>query len=220
MTVNKKRDSDVAYEKIKDMIIRGQVAQGDVVSVLYFSELLELGRMPVTVACQKLEVDGFLQIIPKQGVLINPVSINDARELYEARLCIETFMAEHAFDNLTEDDVHELEESIQRQNELFRNSDPYGFMEEDTKFHRYILKRHPNSILMNMHHTMTDRIFFIGVKNSEYPARMQQSIEDHKAMVAAIRSHDKERFLAAVASNQISGLQFVASNVTPVLPLK
>ena len=39
-------------------------------------------------------------------------------------------------------------------------------------------------------------------------------------MVAAIRAHDKERFLAAVASNQISGLQFVASNVTPVLPLK
>ena len=213
MLVRKKRDSDIAYERIKDMIIRGQVEQGEVVSVLYFSELLGLGRMPVTVACQKLEVDGFLQIIPKQGVLITPVSVNDARELYEARLAIETFMAEHAFDNLIDDDVRELEESIKRQEELCNIPDPYGFMEEDTKFHRYILERYPNSILMSMHHNMTDRIFFIGVKNSEHVSRMLQSIEDHKKMVAAIRNHNKEEFLSSVAANQISGLQFVASNI-------
>lgn len=220
MPVGKKRESDIAYEKIKDLIIRGKVSQGDVVSVLYFSELLGLGRMPVTVACQKLEVDGFLQIIPKQGVLINPLSINDARELYEARLAIETFMAEQAFDNLTDDDLKELEASIERQIALSNIPDPYGFMQEDTNFHRYILKKHPNSILMNMHHTMTDRIFFIGVKNSEHLSRMIQSIEDHKKMIAAIRAHDKEQFLAAVATNQISGLQFVASNINTNITLK
>lgn len=211
MNTDKKRDSDIAYARIKDMIIRGHVAHGDVLSVMYFSEILELGRTPVTVACQKLEADGFLQIIPKQGVLINPVSLEDARELYEARLAIETFMADHAFSRMTELDLAVLEGYIQRQQEACNAMDPYRFMEEDTAFHRYILSKYPNQTLINMHHTLTDRIFFIGIKNSSHESRMQQSIAEHTKMVDAIRENDKEKFLQAITVNQTSGLVFVTS---------
>ncbi len=215
MAGTKKRDSDLAYEQIKDMIIRGKLAAGEVKSVLHLSDVLQLGRMPVTVACQKLEVDGFLQIIPKQGVLINPVTMDSARELYEARLAIETFLARQAFGRLTEEDLTVLDEMILQQEAMCEAKDAYGFMVEDTKFHRHILSRYPNATLFNMHCTLTDRIFFIGMRNSSSPARVRQSIEEHKKMVAAIRKGDLEAFISAVAANQTSGLSFIASDLSP-----
>lgn len=204
-TTGKISDSDLAYNRIKEMIIRGQIEQGQVLSVLYFSELLNLGRMPVTIACQKLEVNGFLRIIPKQGVLISPITINDARDLYEAREAIEMYLAERAFANITAEDIVELEKSIARQEEFGAAGDAYGFMEEDTYFHRYILQRYPNRILIGMHHTMTDRIFLIGVHNSSNPARLQESIDNHKRQIACIKAGDKQGFLREVSANQVCG---------------
>ncbi len=213
MESTKKRDSDIAYEKIKDMIIRGSLEAGKVQSVLQFAGILGLGRMPVTTACQKLEAEGFLQIIPKQGVLVNPVSMESARELYEARLAIETFLAERAFPRLTGADLETLETMISRQEAACQAGDAYGFMVEDTEFHRHIISRYPNQTLYNMHCTLTDRIFFIGVRNSSRSARVGQSIAEHRKMLAAIRAGDREAFIAAVAANQTSGLSFVTADL-------
>lgn len=203
--------SEQAYNRIKEMIIRGQIEQGQVLSVLYFVDLLNLGRTPITIACQKLQVDGFVRIIPKQGVLIEPITITDAQELYEAREAIELYLAERAFEHITEADVAILEESIQRQIERSNCGDAYGFMEEDTFFHRYIMERYPNKILMKMHHNMSDRIFLLGVKNSSNQKRLQESIENHRRQVQCIKAKDKQGFLQEVAANQISGYQFAAS---------
>ncbi len=203
--------SEQAYYRIKEMIIRGQLAQGQVLSVLYLVDLLGLGRTPITTACQKLQVDGYLRIIPKQGVLIEPITVTDAQELYEAREAIELYMADKAFDNITDDDIKVLEESVIRQVELSKIGDAYGFIEEDTYFHRYIMGKYQNSILMKMHLNMTDRIFLLGVKNVSNSKRLQESIENHRRQIECLKAKDKQGFLMEVAANQISGYAFASS---------
>lgn len=203
--------SEQAYCRIKEMIIRGQLAQGQVLSVLYLVDLLGLGRTPVTTACQKLQVDGFLRIIPKQGVLIEPITVTDAQELYEAREAIELYMAGKAFENISDADIKELEASMSRQVALSEKGDAYGFMEEDTYFHRYIMGKYQNNILMKMHLNMTDRIFLLGVKNVSNPKRLQESIENHRRQIACLKAKDKQGFLAEVVANQISGYVFASS---------
>ena len=197
--------TDKAYYTIKNMIIRGQLEPGSVVSVLSLSELLNIGRTPVTMACQRLEVDGLVRIVPKQGVLITPMSPTEVRELYEARLAIELFSADKAFDYLTPADIDVLEESILRQKSLGENKDAYGFMEEDTFFHRYILTRYPNKIIAGMLDNLIDRIFLIGVKNSSDSFRLNQAIESHLRMVEALRLHNRKAFLSEIELNQMSG---------------
>ncbi len=197
-----------AYQTIKDMIIRGQIEQGDVLSILYLADLLNIGRTPVTIACQRLECDGLVRIIPKQGVLINPMTVNDVRELYESRIAIEIFLADKAFEYFNKADIETLEASILRQHTLGEKEDAYGFMEEDTYFHRYIIGRYPNKTLMGMHHNLTDRIFLFGVRNSTNRTRLFQSIESHQRMVQALKEKDRNKFLAEIELNQMSGYIF------------
>ena len=198
-------ESENAYHQIKDLILRGKVEPGEFVSILYFADLLEVGRMPATIACQRLEVEGLLSIIPKKGVLITPLTINDVRDMYEAREAIELYMCERAFPNLTASDISALEDSISRQLICEKNEDAYGFMKEDTFFHRYILKRYPNATLLGLFDMMTDRIFIVGVKNTKNPKRMHSSIEEHKHIVACIKNGDLKGFLETISSNQMQG---------------
>ena len=146
--------------------------------------------------------------------------ITHAQELYDAREAIELCIADKAFENITADDIKELEESINRQIELSKQGDAYGFMEEDTYFHRFIMGKYQNNTLLKMHHNMTDCIFLLGVKIVSSAKRLQESIENHRRQIKCLKAKDKQGFLREVAANQISGYLFASSlNNSPAFPL-
>ena len=198
-------ETENAYYRIKEMILSGQIDPGQIVSILYFSQQLQIGRTPVTGACQKLEAEGFLTILPKKGVLISPLTINDVRDLYEAREAIESYIGERAFDNITADDVEILKNCIEKQKECEKRHDAYGFMKEDNYFHLFILERYSNKTLLGLYKMMNDRIFIIGVQNSKKPNRIRAAIQEHNDMVAQIEKGDKAEFLRLLSDNILKG---------------
>ena len=206
-------ESETAYVKIKELFLRGEIEPGEVVSILYFSQLLNIGRTPVTAACQKLETEGFLRIIPKKGVLITPLSISDVRDMYEAREAIELYIGERAFANITKEDIEDLENCILRQKKCEQNEDAFGFMKEDAYFHNCIMRRYQNRTLLSLYEMMTDRIFIVGVRNSKNPARMHESIEQHIEIVDCIRKKDKENFIKVLGANILRGYVSMATIV-------
>ena len=212
-------ESEAAYNQIKELILRGKVEPGEVVSILYFSHLLQIGRTPVTSACQRLEAEGMLSIIPKKGVLISPLTINDVRDLYEAREAIEVYIGERAFQNITASDTDELRQCIEKQKVMADRGDAFGFMKEDAYFHKYILQRYPNKTLLSLYDMMNDRIFIVGVMNSKSPARIRESIREHEEIVDAILASDRERFLKVLSKNILRGYYFMAGFSTPSQPV-
>jgi DNA-binding transcriptional MocR family regulator len=72
-----------AYESIHDMIIKNDLSKGDVTSEVHLSQLLGMSRTPIRSALQRLELEGFLRIIPKQGVLILDQSAQKVGDLID-----------------------------------------------------------------------------------------------------------------------------------------
>ena len=140
--------SQTAYIDIKEKIINGELPQGVVISISAVAEALNISRTPVTNACQRLEFEKFLTIVPKQGVIINTITIDDAREIYELRAAIETYSAKRAFDNISSNDIEYLKKSLDKQKQYISVGDIHSFMVEDTIFHKTLLKKYKNSILI------------------------------------------------------------------------
>ena len=223
MKADKQSTADISFSKhaynlIKEKIIRDELKQNTLVSVLSLANELKVGRMPVTMACKQLECEGFIKVIPKQGVLINPTTIDDVRELYESRLAIEIFMAGKAFNSISEKDVQVLDKSIEKQKFCYGKADPYAFMEEDTFFHRFILAKYSNDTLMRMHHNLTDRILFFGIRNSRNREKVKKDIMTHEAIVAALKSHDINEFLKQIEFNIMSGYLLMTSMFSTLKP--
>ncbi|WP_164125965.1 GntR family transcriptional regulator, partial [Stenotrophomonas maltophilia] len=59
-------------------------------------DLIGIGKTPVHQALQMLSAQGFVQIVPRKGIVITPDSLNDALTVLEARIVIETEMARFA----------------------------------------------------------------------------------------------------------------------------
>ena len=72
--------SDVAYEKIKHRIITLAFRPGEHLNEARVCDALDIGRTPVHQAFCRLALEGMVEIIPRKGVIVRPVSLNEVME--------------------------------------------------------------------------------------------------------------------------------------------
>lgn len=194
-----------AHKMIKEKIINGELRQGEIISISAMAKKLNISRTPVTYACQKLENDKFLTIVPKQGVIINTITINDAREIYELRAAIESYSAKRGFANITKNDIAYLENSYKKQIEAVEKNNIHRFMLEDIDFHKYLLTKYENSQFFSIVNNLFDRAFLLGVESCKNPLRLKASLNEHRRIIDCLLNDDKNGFTEEIEKNILNG---------------
>lgn len=98
-----------AYEHTKRAIIECDLAPGAVVSQSDLQELLGLGKAPIRSALARLEQEGLVRALPRQGYMVSPVTIRDIEEIYGLRMLIEPSATRMAAGKLTDQVIDRLE---------------------------------------------------------------------------------------------------------------
>lgn len=204
--------SKLAYNQIKEKIINGELQQGSLISISAMSKKLNISRTPITSACQQLEYEGFLTIVPKQGVIVRTLTINDAREVHELRAAIETYAAKCAFPQIGPNDILYLEDSYQRQVRLVAQNDTYGFMREDLNFHKYLLNKYENSKFFTVINLLYERTFLLGIENLKKCSRLQDCLIEHREIIDSLINKDREHFVEKTEWHIINGFQSLTSS--------
>jgi len=172
--------------------LEGVFKQGEVISILALSQDFGISRTPITIACQQLEYEGFLDIAHKQGVIVRPISISEIREIYEVRAEIEPYCAKRAFFRINGDDIKFLEKSYQRQEQAVSGQDALAFMREDLIFHKYIIEKAGNSLLTAFFNGIYDRLYMIGVVND---SRLQEILNEHRGIIDCLIKQDSQGYI-------------------------
>lgn len=219
MSIGDKEDNNnfssltqTAYKVIKDKIVNGELKQGEVISISAMAKQLDISRTPITYACQKLENDKFLTIVPKQGVIINTITINDAREIYELRAAIESYSAKRIFPIITEGDINYLENSYTKQVKAVEKNDIKLFMVEDINFHKYLLSKYENSQFFSIVNNLFERAFLLGVESCKNPLRLKESLNEHRRIIDCLLNNDKSGFIEEVEKNILNGYTSLTGN--------
>src|SRR5262245_40892958 len=82
---------DAAYDAIKHRIITCAFRPGEYINELQLSSMLKIGRTPVHQALDRLMIEGLVDVIPRKGVIVRPVSLNEVLQIIETRLVNETY---------------------------------------------------------------------------------------------------------------------------------
>jgi len=106
--------SEIAYDEIKEMILTGEVSQGERILLDEFSERLNLSITPIREALNKLAQEDLIQITPRTSHAVISLDAKDATDILELRLLLETFAFQTAGDNLAEFPVQRFREVFQR----------------------------------------------------------------------------------------------------------
>lgn len=115
--MQQKTKRDLAYEEIKKLILSGKLSNDMSISENVLAKMLGMSRTPVRDALRRLEMDGFVRIIPNQGAVIREVSINEVKEIYDMRIALEEFVTKELADMLSDKDFSNLEKILKKQEE-------------------------------------------------------------------------------------------------------
>ncbi|MHA6258869.1 GntR family transcriptional regulator [Sporosarcina sp. CAU 1771] len=181
---------DVAYLKIKDLIIRDELS-GPVVSENELATLLNMSRTPIREALNRLQNESFLEIYPKRGIYIKDVTVEETIDIMNMRLAIELFSMNIIPDLFQDRDLEFLEKSIVEQQAAAKAEDVYEFIKLDLDYHEHLLKIAGNEYFVKTLHNITDRIFHTGIKIFKRDlTRMQTSINDHILINEKLKNKD------------------------------
>ena len=181
------------FEKLKQAIIRGDLAPGDRIVEIQVAEALDISRTPVREAIHKLEREGLLKKLPKGGFTVMSLSREDIEETFGIRSVLESYAAGLAALKHREDELKPLEEKIREFKACLKKGNVDDLPRINTEFHNllYALSRSPK--LIKMINELRDQIFRfrkILLKMDHMP---EASNEGHRKMLAAIRDRDVAR---------------------------
>ena len=71
-----------------------------------------VSRTPVREALRQLELEGLVHIIPNKGAFVENVTLKDIKDIYEIRSLLEGLCARWAANNITKEQLEELEETV------------------------------------------------------------------------------------------------------------
>ena len=110
-------------------------------------ETLEVSKTPLRDALIRLEAEGFVTILPRKGVYINPISLDFIKSAYQIIGSIEADCLNEVFNKLTAYHVRQFEASNERQWELLKNNDYTEYYDENIRFHGIFLSLSENILL-------------------------------------------------------------------------
>lgn len=205
--------TEQAYAAVKQKIITLEFGPGAYLNVVAISELLGIGRTPVHQAVRRLAHEGMIEIMPRKGMIVKPVSLHDVMQIAEVRLVNEPYCVRLAAQNAKRKDVAALERILARAGQAVQAGDTEAMMLADRDFHCAISGIAGNrvlaDILRNLHERSL-RFWFISLHQSTHQKEVDK---EHSDILAAIRNHDPGGAEQAMRRHIESFRQTIARNV-------
>src|SRR5215470_778422 len=119
---------DAAYEAIKHRIITCKFKPGECINEASVSALLGLGRTPVHQAIDRLMLEEMVEVIPRKGVIVKPVILQDVMQMIDVRMINEAHCARLAAARADDTHVAALAAVLKRAREAITARDINSMM--------------------------------------------------------------------------------------------
>lgn len=182
-----------AYRLIRQRILDNVYPSGYRALEREFAEELSLSRTPVREALLRLQAEGLLELIPRHGARVLPVSAGDMREIYEVLTALESMAAEIVTRRQpTAAELKPLSGASRDMSAALKNDDLEAWARADEHFHRQLLELAGNSVLIQTVQQLWDRAHRARMVTLRLRPRPVHSTKEHNAIVEAIRAGDPE----------------------------
>ncbi len=201
-----------AYEKIRDMILRGRKLPGTRLVIADLEQELGIGKGPIREALMRLDRSGLVKNIPYKGAEVaTPPTPREILYIYELRKELESKLAVAAIDHITDADIDELQRLHETMMQL-----PRDHYQCDVKFHYCIYRAANLPHLFNIAKAYMFAVESVLNVYSRETAHMEIFNPEHEQILNAIKTKDPDAVRAGMAQNIESGLSIVRNTFARV----
>lgn len=142
--------ADRAFGALREAIVTGVLKPGERLPIERLARELRVSAMPIREALRRLDSDGLVEHVPHRGARVRPLSPDELRELFEARLALEPLVLRHAAERFTKSDAQVARERLAAHVAASERADSFESRVTHRAFHRALYEAADASWLMRL----------------------------------------------------------------------
>jgi len=184
---SRKTLKDQAYRILKEKLVNCEFPPGSMLNEAQLSAELGFSRTPIREAISVLETEGYLQIVPKKGILVTDILLSDVLQIFQARMEIEPITLKMAGPNLPTEELIKWRDKFLNKPPDFEN----GFR-TDTAMHMFIIEHCNNSYIIEMMKKIFDKNMSIIISSKQNRVHIEEAYKEHIEILNALIDKDYE----------------------------
>lgn len=178
---------DQIYQKIRNLIVTGQLKPGDPINEVAIAEALGVSRTPVREAVKRISDEGLIRVLAQTGTYVAPISRTSLEEAYVIRRALEMESARLAAQRFTDAAMEALEDNIAAHRLAIARGRYASAIQLDDVFHRTIAETSGYPAIwraVDISKAQMDRGRYLAIPKPGYG---DQTIAQHEAILDALR---------------------------------
>ncbi len=201
----------LAVQALRGLILRGEIAPDAPLTVGRIAQMLRMSPTPVREAIRTLQAEGLLRHEPHHSVSVNRYSAQDIRDLYQMRAELESQATRIATPRLTDATLAQLATLNDRMRERATAGDIDTLNRLNGEWHLLIYGAADNRILLDVVQHLWKK--FVWDINWILPGRSLRSIEEHDAVLEALRARDPDLAVERMRAHLQYGEEYAVAYV-------
>ena len=184
-----------AYQRIKEMIVNGELQMGQNISDRILSKELSLGLTPIRDALNLLKSEDLVISYPKKGTFVFELSSELFFDIFETRRIFETYGLRTSHKLNQKKLIEKEEEILEKMNDSINEKDYISYAKLDSEFHECFILETENDVLIKLYRNLEPKIATIrntiNLNLSEFNTK--ESFNMHKNIIKSIKGENIEK---------------------------
>lgn len=185
------------YERLRNDILTCMFRPGSQIHEQDLAQRYAVSKSPIRDALLRLQEQQLVEVLPRKGYRIKPISVSDAREMYEMRLLLEQSCLRRAIEHAPQEELKALDRFLS----VPKNIDLPAWIAYNRDFHIAIALACGNQRMARASIEVIeqfDRLTYTGVSSLGDRDALQRFVDEHGAIVGAMQRRDKRKACALV----------------------
>lgn len=184
---------ELIFNTLREAIIIGELKPGERLMEVHLAEKMGVSRTPVREAIRKLELEGFVTMIPRKGAHVAELTVKDIKDVLELRAALDGLAASLAAQRITDSEIENLKQVQTNLNSYIEKNNLQGSVKKDIEFHEIIYRSSRNEKLMQIIGNLREQVLRFRVIYLKDFGSAQNLIKEHSEIFEHIKNRDPEK---------------------------
>lgn len=194
-------------ERLRQSIFSQQLPPGSWIDEIALASQYGISRTPMREALKVLAAEGLVTLVPRRGCFVTEISTDDLDEIFPLLALLEGRCLRESLKRVSADDITELCALHQDMEVAAREGNHERFFAINERFHGRVeeLSASRWTVSLLQHLRKLKRLSNLIPLSPE--RRLQQALEEHRILMAAIHAHDPASAEAAMQQHILACLR-------------
>lgn len=195
------------YMSLKEKLINCEYAPGSILNEIQLAAEYGTSRTPIREAINRLEMDGYVKVLPKKGIYVTEISLKDVLQIFQTRIEIEPLSLKLAAPYLDTASLMSFRKQFEKDSPDILNA-----FRLDTDMHLFLIMHCGNKYIIDMMKKLFDDNTRIIIASKQNQVKIHDARLEHIEILDSLIAKEDIEKTAALMRKHIETCRLSALN--------